>query len=419
MLFKRYILVLICGSLSGLAAAIGFNWLIDPYAIFGTERIAGLNRAKPFAGDRGRTTKLYQVVDAHPAGLIGGNSRAEMGLDPAHPCWPKAARPVYNMAIPGTSVYEQFRYLQHGAAAGNVRGAVLSVDFLDYLQPPGTGGDPHRWPPRPVGDRAFLVAADGSPAAGVVWPRLKDYAAALLSLDTASHSIATVLRQHGGLVPTRTRLGFNPAENFYRPIVRNEGVGVLFAQKNREVITQLTARKWSLYQGDTKWSADLEALRRLILYARDRNIDLVLFVSPYHAEYLASIDLAGMWPLFEEWKRRLALIARDHGVPLWDFSAFDRYSTEDIDALKKKGESLDWFWEPAHYRKVLGDIVLANIWRSHCPSPETYAHYGKRIDGPDLEAHLSAQRVEKDRYLAGHPAVVHRLRGFLDERRFP
>jgi hypothetical protein len=171
---------------------------------------------------------------------------------------------------------------------------------------------------------------------------------------------------------------------------------------------QFSGADWSsVEQG---WSPDFEALRRLVRQSLYAGTVTVLFINPYHAEYLILLDAAGLWRQFETWKHDLDALARIEGVPLWDFTGFDRYSTESVGALPPRGTSLDWFWEPAHYRRELGDLVLANIWRAHCPPDHANApRYGVRLDRADLETHLAAQRVARDTYKAAHPDVVARI----------
>lgn len=419
MAFKRYIRLILTGGLLTVLAVSVFNWFNDPYGIFGAPRLSWFNEAKPFAGDRGRIAKLYQAQRIRPKGLIVGNSRPEMGLDPDHRCWPGTARPVYNTALPGLGVYHQVRYAQHAIAAGAVSTLVMGVDFLDFIVAGNDdydGGDPSRWPPAGMGTEDFLVGPNGHAAPSYRLAQAKNYLAAALSLDALGHSLFTFARQGGAFVTTRTQGGFNPAERFYEPIVQTEGVGVLFAQKNREIANRLNGGNWKLYQGPTKWSADFEALRRLLRQGRAGKVDVVMFINPYHAEYLAMIELAGLWPLFEEWKSRLVETARAEGTPLWDFSGFDRFSSENIQDIAEKGEKLSWFWEPSHYRKELGDLVLANIWRPHCPSPDQIESYGVRIDMTDITRHLAVLRLQKDQYMASHGPVADRLRKLVAHR---
>ena len=130
----------------------------------------------------------------------------------------------------------------------------------------------------------------------------------------------------------------------------------------------------------------------------------------YYAEYLILLDAVGLWRQFETWKHDLDALARIEGVPLWDFTGFDRYSTELSRRLTAARH------EP---RLVLGAGALTavnsatsssvNIWRAHCPPDHANApRYGVRLDRADFETHLAAQRVARDTYKAAHPDVVAR-----------
>lgn len=420
--YKIYLRYLLTGAFLLVFAIATVNVLVDPYAVFGTPRVAGLNELKPFAGDRGRTGKRHQVLQVAPNGLIVGNSRPALGLSPEHPCWPATARPVYNIALPGLSVYQQVRYAQHAQLAGPARALAMGVDFLDFLYAEPPMADPAKWPPVGVDVDAerFAVDPGGRPVSGFRWVRFADYVDAALSIDTFGHSLATLGVQRTVDVNTITAAGFSPAEGTYRPIVRVEGPRVLFEQKRRELAKRLDGTNWHLFGRSTNWSVEFEALRQLIRQSRADGAATVLFMNPYHAEYLLVLDVAGLWPQFEAWKRRLAELARAESVPLWDFSGFGRYSTELVDALPARGTSLDWFWEPAHYRRELGDLMLANIWRAHCPADRANApRYGVRLDEwrgatTIIDAHLAAQRSALDAYKAEHPDLMARIESLFE-----
>ena len=60
----------------------GFNILVDPYGLFRLVDAPAFNATKPTSGAHGAMVKAYQVLRVDPAGLILGNSRAEVGFDP-------------------------------------------------------------------------------------------------------------------------------------------------------------------------------------------------------------------------------------------------------------------------------------------------------------------------------------------------
>ena len=414
--FKRYIAIVLAAGAALVGGVAAFNGLVDPYALFGAPRIAGFNAVKPAAGDHVRVAKIYQVRRAKPRGLIVGNSRPELGLDPESPCWPVAARPVFNDGLPGADFYPQVLYAADARAVARPQAMLVAVDFTDFLIRLVETDDPHRWPPAVPPERSFLVETARRAAGGFTagWP--KDYADATVSLEAFADSVLTVLRQRQSPPVTRTALGFNPAAGIYEPILRAEGAAALFAAKNAEIAERVGASGLSVYDGGGAWSSAFEGLKRLVADNKEAGTDTVLIIDPYHAEYLMTLDLAGQWLAFEDWKRTLADLARQAGVPLWDFALFDEHATEPLAGVAARGEGLRWFWEPSHYRQELGDLMLANIWRETCPAAASAPAYGTRLDRADVDIHLAAEDARKDAYAAANPDVVARLRGYVRER---
>lgn len=355
-----------------------------------------------------RVVKPYQVHRAKPATLIVGNSRPEMGLDPLFFCWPVAMKPIYSMTLPGSNVYMQVRYVQHALAGNSVKTILMGLDFLDFLVKADKKFDLDRWPPTVQGfENRLLTTANGQKNHGYFMHSLKDHLTAALSLDALKDSLLTLVAQNSLNATTRTEFGFNPALD-YMNIIQTEGQRVLFAQKNSEVIERLLRNDWSLYQGETKWSEHLEALKWFIDYVTVRDIQLILFINPYHADYLESIWQTGKWPLLEEWKRALVELAADYSVPLWDFNGFNRFTTDKQPAAGDKKSVLNWFWEPAHYRKELGNIMLVQmITDESCRKPKTTI--GTLISPENIDQHLSLLRSQRDAYVVNNPELVFRI----------
>jgi len=378
--------------------AAGVNYAVDPYALFGTPRIEGFNRLKPMAADRVRVVKPYQVLRQQPRTLIGGNSRPEMGLDPASGCWSEPERPVYNLAAPGVDLYLSLRFLQHAMEAGEVQRVFLGLDLLDFLRYPGKAVDYSTWQRQPSEYESRLTyAADGTPNTALVLTRLSDMLTGLFSLNGLADSMYTVASQAKGNLSTRREDGFNPARD-YLDIISTEGQLVLFKKKNREILQVVSDPKLGIYRTGGEWSTIFETLRRFLRQAKRMGVDVVLFINPYHGEYLASIALVGKWPLLEAWKHRLLRLAREEGgVPLWDFNTLDRYSTEPPPTDGDLAGSLQWFWEPAHYKRELGELMLASMLERECVSA-AHAGFGQRLDERNLQDHLGKLALGLERY---------------------
>ena len=89
---------------------IALNWLVDPYAVFGTRRFAGLNQYKIDINNFTRLSKRYQAGQAQYNALIVGNSRVELGINPAHGCFRDKEWQVYNLGLPGAGIRTQVEY---------------------------------------------------------------------------------------------------------------------------------------------------------------------------------------------------------------------------------------------------------------------------------------------------------------------
>jgi hypothetical protein len=136
----------------------------------------------------------------------------------------------------------------------------------------------------------------------------------------------------------------------------------------------------------------------------------VLFINPYHSDYLIQIEMAGKWFLLEGWKRQLANLAEEYAVPLWDFNAFDQYSTETPPPLNEKHDELRWFWEPAHYRHELGDLMLASMLDRQCGNRRWLGKVGVDITGVPLQHQLDELRWELHEFIVANPEVIKRLK---------
>lgn len=385
-MFRTYLVrTLLLGSALVLAAA-GFNVVVDPYGLFEIWRLPGFNDAKPMAATRLRTSKPYQLMRARPRTLVAGNSRPELGIDPRSACWTAADRPVYNAGIPGIGVYQQARVIQNALAQGETRRVVWGLDFLDFvsLRQPG----PARWPlPRAQIDDRLPFDAEGQPNPRYRLQWLRDVRDATLSLDAMVDSVSTLLQADDPFGSTRRSDGFNPSRD-YIGIVNTEGQGVLFEQKNLEVMQRLAKGPLELYMPGQPWSQAFESVRFVVQSAQRSGVRVDLFVNPYHADYLGIIGLSGNWALFEQWKRSLVELAAAYdGVSLWDFNGFDRYSTQVVTPGMRPGDALAWYWEPAHYRAELGERVVARLNGSDCDGSLDPA-FGVELSPTDIDRHL-------------------------------
>ena len=159
------------------------NLVIDPYGFFNLVNIPGVNTEKPELGKHVRMIKAHAVRLVKPDSLVLGSSSAEHGLDPNHPGWNPAADPVYNLALPSSSIYGALRHLQHAQAQKPLKQIVLALDILMFIASWQTAAD----------FTETQLASYGAIASRSGW--MRDLVTALFSIYALRASITTICTQ--------------------------------------------------------------------------------------------------------------------------------------------------------------------------------------------------------------------------------
>jgi hypothetical protein len=404
----------LASCLAVLFSAALFNFLVDPYGLFGSRRIEGFNAIKPAAGKHVRQAKPYMVSFFTPRSVIGGNSRPEMGIDTQSACWADQDKPIFNAGVPGSSIFMQARMLQHSIEGNSDQGKQVfwGLDFMDFLSTHSASEEWTIWPKRSEKfEKRLSITANGQPNRHQTWAKLKDMASTLFSIDTLRDSIYTLFSQDNNHASHRRKDGFNPARD-YLDIIALEGQEVLFLQKNREVAHSFSRHTRSIFSPGKNWSYEFETVSRTLDYLKQRDTNVTLFINPYHADYLSLIELSGRWQEFEQWKYHLQQLAERKGVVLWDFALLNEHTTEQLPSKSGKGTMLQWFWEPAHYKSKYGDLMLQQILGHSC-NPLGIRSIGIRLTRKNTNAHLADQRRTMTQYMKGNQKIISRLRSYF------
>ena len=126
--FRRFALALAAFIVLPPISLAAFVLLVDPYYVFGSPSVPGMNVVRPFYELHVLAAKPYQVQRIKPAAVTLGSSRVEVGLNPRHAGW--ADRNVFNFGLPSASSYEVMLAFLHAAAIGQpLKQAVVGLDF--------------------------------------------------------------------------------------------------------------------------------------------------------------------------------------------------------------------------------------------------------------------------------------------------
>jgi len=377
-------------------AIVGFNRLINPYALYGGPTIEGINANKTALSSHMRMIKAAAIRQQRPTAIVLGTSRGEYGIDPEHPGW--GTQSVYNLSLPGANLYEAFRYLQHAQAIQPLQQVVLMLDFFIFNAVKNPNEADFR-------EERLATRADGQPQSF----NLEESLSTIASLDTTFASIETLAKQNssgntiylvnGMRKPTHNAINTRKEGGHHKAFLSSEK-GYFNIHYDQFSFKTTQRNNWQIHQ-------------QLLELAHQQGITLHIAISPSHARQFETMAAKGIWDLFEQWKRQLVALnesvaaeQKQKPFPLWDFSGYNDYTTETVPALGDRETAMQWYWESSHYKKELGDLVLDQIFDYHSPEREVANDFGVKLTSKNITAHLAKIRQDRQRWQASHPDDV-------------
>ena len=377
---------------AGLAVVLaGFNFIVDAYGNFDVPRIAGVNELPLGFNHRPLLAKSLAVSRIRPASIIVGNSRAESAYDPRHPGF--GERPAYNLAIGGAGLGQMRRFFLEALATGRVGQVLLAMDLATF--------EPSLEAAQRIPGAVMLTDESGRPAAGRRWLRL---AFVLLSGPASSDSWWSLRHQRD---PVAVYLPSGQREESYdERQVEREGGHRSASLRTESAFLATTLRDAGSANFRERYQAMLAQLAEIFALSARHGIRLDVVINPIHARHSYAYAAAGLWPVYEKWKRDLAAIAArsERPVALWDFSGVSECTSEPMPREGDAATKMRWYRESGHFRPRLGELVLDRVFgrggADACPG------LGRRLEAATLEATLAGQRAALRRWIASHPGDV-------------
>lgn len=361
-------------------AVVALNLLVDPYDVFGIPRIAGISVLKPGPKNHALLAKTYQLARAHPVTVLIGSSPTHIGIDAQAAEWPVVMQPVYNYGIPGGySTSTSLRTLQEAVAVGGVKNAVVFLDFQNFFVPERAG----------LGlsddDRRYRTTPDGAANPRRPLQMADDMFLSLATMGALIDSVTTVIVQTDANLLNLAADGSSTESDFINA-ARADGMHDLFAQKDDFEVE----RAEGLRQVMAGWHGGLPNLgvvATMIEFAKAHGVALTLVITPHHGDALEIYWRNGMWPRIEQLKTELAAMVAAHGggTVLWDFMDYSDFNIEAVPAAGDRRTPTSWFWEPTHFKKQLGDVMIQRMFGEDAPTfgnvltPDTVAKQNAEI----------------------------------------
>ncbi|MDB2682720.1 hypothetical protein N9Z27_00530 [Alphaproteobacteria bacterium] len=371
-----YLTVLAIFLLVGVLGIAGVNYLVNPYGIYlSSDFSEDVFPEKPEMHNHVRMVKAHHLALQKPETVIIGSSRAQYGFDPAQ------MGDAYNLSIPGAALSEMHRYIEFAARMPRTKRIIFAVDFFMF-------------------NASYPVKPDFSQK------RLDDIENAdfktLFSISTLGHSVQTIRKQKRGTAMKPN--GQMKAEQKDR-VNAKLGTRQAFLNNERSYLNSVyfppPQKRFSFQSEDGRYSfADFSGILNL---CEERGIELIVLIPPPHARQLVLIDEAGLWSQYEEWKRRMVEV-NDERFALWDFSGFDRHTTEPI------AEKMRYYWEGSHFKPELGTMILDRVL-----SKDRAVPIGVKLTSEAVVGHLKSMQRAKVAYVLRNPDDVREVREMVEK----
>ncbi len=365
-------------------ALAGFNWMVDPYAIY-RDHAALMQQKSAILVMNERVFKTVALTRAPADIVLLGSSRTDIGIGQAHQAF--ASKRVLNLATFGQPITESRRLMQALLEHGKPQVILLGLDFFAFntlFAPPSDYVEENYSPFRPY--------------------------SLMLSVSTLADSLAVMRRKTPAEGDCCYADGFRTPNdpkrflgNYHQQFIDNERMYLLEKYLPYPDCDFSFERK--------NGGSSLDELRAILRLAQQQQIDLRLFISPSHARQWETLGQAGLWTQWETWKQQLVNINAETAkqfsrapLVLWDFSGYDAYSTEGVPEAGNPQQLMNWYSDSSHYTPALGKLIVQRLFSSEPNAPTDI--WGTQINPGNIQAHLARIREARAQYRASHPQDI-------------
>ena len=388
---------LIAASLVFFGTAL-FNYIADPYSIWGSPSIKGVNTSKySVFHERIQSYVSWSHWPKPPSTILLGTSRTADGLRENHPTFQNDT--TYNMALGGQPIDETLLLFKHALKSGKLKKVVIGLDFFAF--------------------NAYW-AADSADQEKRLTPGLN--LDLLFNSSTLSDSFTTLRQSFPALGIVRSAQGAEAESLNNAPA--SPGIlpmRVLFKEVEKIYVDYHRPYPYRIYSYSNakKGNNTINDFRELLKIAYANNIELHLLISPSHAWHWEGLANVELWQDWEQWKRTLTRINAEEAnksakpiYPIWDFSGYNSITTETVPATNS-ADRMKWYSDSSHYNRACGDLILDRVFSLSDASMPIPDDFGILIDEHNITTHLKDIRRARAHYAETHPSDVQEMAKFI------
>ena len=380
----------------------GFNWWVDPYEVY--HPVEYKSNKPVWMSKQIRLAKAYRLKKLKPQGIVIGASSSQLGINPDHPGWGKDIYPRYNLALPGASLYESFRYFQHSRALNPPKQVLIGLDFVTFNIFSKLSDD--------FNESYLVVSRQGKSQDHY----LTNWAVTLFSLSAIKASQKKILYSGEG---THFSNGTEYSKNKSSKKPSNRSFMMWSATKFvSRLLMPPPSHRFCLDDG-TRANSGFQYLRQILETAKESKADVRLFIQPIHVYLLEVLTVMGLMEDYEKWQYRLIDLVEeiDNKYPksqkfsLWDFSGYNSVTMDEVPPEEKPKRPMNWYADVAHFKKSLGDMIQDRIFNYNDTGRVVPEDFGTQINSKNIDLYQRAQRSKRMKYMLAHQKDIKELVG--------
>jgi len=349
---KRWtsLFIALAASLLGVVAL--FNYTINPYNTFDLKPHAFNHYKKRVLSDR--MTKFYEAKHIAPKTLMMGTSR--IGLFNSDLLKRYAPSPIYNLALAGSSIQEQYDYLRYMIEHLKLETLVWSLDLFAFNPDKRLN---------PSFERSRLQTH----------PYWRDIQLSLLSAKTVEKSFGTL----------KDSLKDKTATDDYALYEKSEYRTMQGGYKDANVIEQKIAMTLNLYANSHEFlrskrfknpdalQQGLSYVRKIVALCHRKNITLHLYLSPPYVKHQELYNTLGLTKSYAAWKSGLAAL-----------SSYTDFSTHNTITKNKMN-----FRDSSHVTSAIAPLIFGKIFHDDLLNiPEGFGLYVQKKSDRAVPIHI-------------------------------
>jgi len=264
-----------------------FNYVVNPYSIFNHNIFSNFLVSKNHIVSA-RMLTFYTAIKENPKNIMIGSSR--IGTFSKSEIERYLDGKSFNMAMPGSNIEEQTKYIEYMIKNHNIKNIVWGLDFYSFN--PDLQNDPDFSYTRL---NSSLLLRD-------------DFKIALISLQTTKNSFKTIIdnlkrpkKQNSISLENIKQKENKEIQKFSKEII---------LQKTNDLLIQYTKKYFNSNKFKEQSSIDIniQKINNIIKLCKKKNINLYIYTSPVQKKFLDLYANLGLENTFIYWKKELAKI---------------------------------------------------------------------------------------------------------------